>query len=69
MLKPELGAVLGVERFVAEIEITALGDFLQSHTVLETLEYMNSDARVARDVAAYYEWVPFGSPSSTRDQP
>ncbi|MEP7343878.1 MAG: DUF5694 domain-containing protein, partial [Gemmatimonadaceae bacterium] len=38
------------------------GDFLQSHTVLETLELMNSDARVARDVAMYYEWVPFGEP-------
>jgi hypothetical protein len=38
------------------------GDFLQSHTVLETLEYMNSDVRVARAVAEYYEWVPFGEP-------
>jgi hypothetical protein len=38
------------------------GDFLQSHTVLETLQYMNSDARVTRDVAAYFACVPFGDP-------
>jgi len=38
------------------------GDFLQSHTVLETLEYMNSDSSVARDVASYYDYVPYGEP-------
>lgn len=38
------------------------GDFLQSHTVLETLEYMNADSSAARDVASYYEYVPFGEP-------
>lgn len=38
------------------------GEFLRSHTVLETLEYMNSDSTVAEDVAAYYAYVPFGEP-------
>jgi hypothetical protein len=38
------------------------GDFLRSHTVLETLEYMNSDSRVAKDVAFYYATVPYGDP-------
>ncbi|HUR98330.1 MAG TPA: DUF5694 domain-containing protein, partial [Pyrinomonadaceae bacterium] len=36
------------------------GDFLRTHTVLETLEYMNADARVARDVGLYYELVRYG---------
>jgi len=38
------------------------GDFLQSHTVLETLEYMNADARAAKDMASYFAIVPFGDP-------
>lgn len=38
------------------------GDFLRSHTVLETLEYMNSDSVVAKGVATYYAFVPFGEP-------
>jgi hypothetical protein len=38
------------------------GDFLLSHTVLEMLERMNSDARVARDFAWYYDCVRFGEP-------
>ena len=42
--------------------VKAQGDFLQSHSVLETLEYMNSDSSVARDVAAYYDFVPYGEP-------
>ena len=40
----------------------AQGEFLRTHTVLETLEYMNSDSTVARDVASYYGFVPFGEP-------
>jgi hypothetical protein len=39
------------------------GDFLGSHTVLETLEYINSDARAAKDVASYYAYAPFGDPN------
>ena len=38
------------------------GEFLASHTVLETLVYMNSDAKAAKDVATYYALVPFGEP-------
>jgi uncharacterized protein DUF5694 len=38
------------------------GDFLQSHTVLEMLSYMNSDSSVARAVASYYDFVPYGEP-------
>jgi Family of unknown function (DUF5694) len=38
------------------------GDFLQSHTVLETLEYMNFDSRAAKDMALYYATVRFGDP-------
>ena len=38
------------------------GDFLRTHTVLETLEYMNSDSSVAKDVAAYFAFVPYGEP-------
>lgn len=37
-------------------------DFLRSHTVLGTLEYMNSDSLVARDVAEYFAKVPYGEP-------
>jgi hypothetical protein len=38
------------------------GEFLQSHTVLETLEYMNADAKVAKEVAWYFALVPYGEP-------
>jgi hypothetical protein len=38
------------------------GDFLRSHTVLEMLEYMNSDSRAAKDLALYYATVPYGDP-------
>jgi hypothetical protein len=38
------------------------GDFLASHTVLETLLYMNSDSLVARDLAEYFSFVQFGEP-------
>jgi Family of unknown function (DUF5694) len=36
--------------------------FLKSHTVLETLEFMNADPRVAEDVALYFGMVPYGEP-------
>src|SRR5437762_5171818 len=38
------------------------GDFLGWHTILETLQRMNSDSNVAADVAAYLAFVPFGEP-------
>lgn len=36
------------------------GDFLSSHTVLETLDFMNADSRVAGDIASYFAFVPYG---------
>jgi hypothetical protein len=42
--------------------VKAQNDFLRSHTVLETMQYMNSDSSVARDVAEYFAMVPFGEP-------
>jgi hypothetical protein len=35
---------------------------LRSHTVLETLEYLNSDARATKDMAMYFATVPYGEP-------
>ena len=37
-------------------------DFLRSHTVLETLDYMNRDSIVASSVAEYFAMVPYGEP-------
>jgi hypothetical protein len=42
--------------------VAAQGNFLRSHTVLETLQYMNSDSAVAKDVASYFAFVPYGEP-------
>lgn len=42
--------------------VKAQGELLRTHTVLETLEYMNADSTVARDVASYYAFVAFGEP-------
>ena len=44
------------------VEVKAQGAYLVSHTVLETLLYMNSDGRVARDVGWYYRFAHFGEP-------
>jgi hypothetical protein len=38
------------------------GDFLASHTVLETMQFMNADARVARDMGVYFSLARFGDP-------
>jgi hypothetical protein len=38
------------------------GDFLRSHTVLETLQMMNADPKVARDMGFYFSVVRFGAP-------
>ncbi|HVF67031.1 MAG TPA: DUF5694 domain-containing protein [Pyrinomonadaceae bacterium] len=40
----------------------AQGEYLKAHTVLETMLYVNSDARVARDVGAYYQLARYGEP-------
>jgi len=37
-------------------------EFLKSHTILETLAFMNADAKVKQDVATYFELVAFGEP-------
>jgi uncharacterized protein DUF5694 len=42
--------------------VKAQDDYLHSHTVLETLLYMNSDEKVARDVGYYYREAIFGEP-------
>jgi len=42
--------------------VKAQGDFLGSHSVLETLQYMNSDSLVARDLAEYFSFVRFADP-------
>jgi uncharacterized protein DUF5694 len=44
------------------IRVKQQGDFLRTHTVLETLEYMNSDSLVTKDVASYFAFVPYGEP-------
>jgi hypothetical protein len=55
----------GLEAKFKELEartgamVKAHGDFLRSHTVLEVLEVMNADSSVARDLAAYFAFVPF----------
>jgi hypothetical protein len=45
---------------VATARTQAVGEFLRTHTVLEMLALVNSDSMVARDVAAYFDWVRYG---------
>ena len=42
--------------------VKAQGQYLESHTVLETLLYMNADGKVADDVGFYYRQAHFGEP-------
>ncbi len=42
--------------------VKAQNAYLLSHTVLETLLYMNADAKVAEDVGFYYREAQFGEP-------
>ncbi len=42
--------------------VKAQGEYLASHTLLETLLYMNDDERVARDVGRYFRKAHFGEP-------
>ena len=42
--------------------VKAQNAYLASHTVLETLLYMNSDDKVAQDVGFYYREARFGQP-------
>lgn len=58
------GRAAGLEALqgVVAVRVREQADFLRSHTVLEMLEYLNSDAMVARDVASYFDYVRFGDP-------
>jgi len=40
----------------------AQGEYLASHSVLETLLYMNADERVTQEVGLYYQLAHFGEP-------
>jgi len=42
--------------------VKAQDAFLKSHSVLETLRYLNSDAKVAEDVGYYYRMAHYGEP-------
>jgi Family of unknown function (DUF5694) len=42
--------------------VKAQGEYLKTHTVLQTLLYMNSDAKVAQDVGFYYLEAHYGEP-------
>ena len=54
----ELDAIYGE---VGDI-VKAQGAYLASHTILETLLFMNSDERVARDVGLYFRQAHLGEP-------
>jgi hypothetical protein len=53
-----------LDAMMAEIGgmVKAQNEYLVSHTVLETLLYMNSDDKVAADVGFYYREAHFGEP-------
>lgn len=40
--------------------VKAQGDFLRTHTVLDMLEFLNSDDRAKKDMGLYFAIVPFG---------
>jgi hypothetical protein len=42
--------------------VKAQNAYLGSHTILETLLYMNADAKIAEDVGYYYRQAHFGEP-------
>jgi len=42
--------------------VKAQSEYLKTHTVLQTLLYMNSDAKVAQDVGFYYLEARYGEP-------
>ena len=42
--------------------VKAQDEFLRTHTILETLSYMNSDSMAARALADDYALIPFGEP-------
>jgi hypothetical protein len=58
------GQVARLEGLMGEIGemVKAQGEYLKTHTVLQTLLYMNSDAKVAQDVGFYYLEARYGEP-------
>ena len=58
------GRAKELEALMADIGamVKAQGEYLASHTVLETLLYMNTDAKVTQDVGFYYRQAHFGEP-------
>jgi hypothetical protein len=42
--------------------VKAQSEYLKSHTLLQTLLYMNADAKVAQDVGFYYSEARYGEP-------
>ena len=42
--------------------VKAQNDYLSSHTIVETLLYMNADAKVADDVGFYFREAHYGEP-------
>ena len=42
--------------------VKALNEYLASHTVLETLQYINADDEAARNVGFYFRYAHFGEP-------
>jgi uncharacterized protein DUF5694 len=42
--------------------VKAQGEYLKSHTILETLRFMNSEAKVAQDAGFYYLEAHYGEP-------
>ena len=54
----ELDAIMGETGAM----VKAQGQYLASHTVLETLLYMNADEKVAEDVGFYFRQAHFGEP-------
>ena len=54
----ELDAAMG--EFGSRVK--AQGQYLASHTVLETLIYMNADERIAQEVGLYYRMARIGEP-------
>ena len=53
-----------LEAVIGEIGdmVKANNEYLKTHTVLQTLLYMNSDAKVAEDVGFYYLEARYGEP-------
>ena len=41
------------------------GEFLRTHTVVEMLLFINTDAKVSNDVATYFALVPYGDPGDS----